>query len=70
MFGTDQLAFLARQVGMFSLLPLSVAQETALTRDHGLHVVQGGRINVARLGDEDARWLVDAVCRSMSRPSP
>lgn len=69
MFGTDQLAYLGRQVGMFSLLPLSLAQETALTRAHGIHVVQGGRINVARLGDEDVRWLVDAVCRIMSRPS-
>lgn len=68
-FGTNQLAYLGRQVGMFSLLPLSLAQETALTRDHGIHVVQGGRINVARLGDEDVRWLVDAVCRIMSSPS-
>ncbi|PJE26395.1 aromatic-amino-acid transaminase [Pseudooceanicola antarcticus] len=69
MFGTDRLAYLGRQVGMFSLLPLSVAQEAALTRDHGIHVVQGGRINVARLGDEDVRWLVEAVCRILSDPS-
>ncbi|WP_281172028.1 aminotransferase class I/II-fold pyridoxal phosphate-dependent enzyme [Leisingera aquimarina] len=69
MFGTHRLAYLGRQVGMFSLLPLSVAQEIALPQDHGIHVVEGGRINVAHLGDEDVRWLVDAVCRIMSRPS-
>ncbi|WP_264212265.1 hypothetical protein [Leisingera thetidis] len=69
MFGTHRLAFLGRQVGMFSLLPLGVAQEIALTQDHGIHVIEGGRINVARLGNEDVRWLVGAVCGIMSRPS-
>ena len=52
---------------MFSLLPLNGAQETALTRDHGIHVVKGGRINVARLSDEDVSWLVKAICRLMSK---
>ncbi len=61
-FGTERLSYLGRQVGMFSLLPLSLAQEAALTRDHGIHVVQGGRINVARLGESDVQWLVKAVC--------
>ena len=60
-YGTAQLAYLGGQVGMFSLLPLTEAQETALTRDHGIHVVQGGRINVARLGDGDVPWLIRAV---------
>lgn len=60
-YGTGQLAYLGGQVGMFSLLPLIEAQETALTRDHGIHVVQGGRINVARLGDGDVPWLIRAV---------
>lgn len=60
-YGTGQLAYLGGQVGMFSLLPLTEAQETALTRDHGIHVVQGGRINVARLGDGDVPWLIRAV---------
>jgi aspartate/tyrosine/aromatic aminotransferase len=60
-YGTGQLGYLGGQVGMFSLLPLTEAQETALTRDHGIHVVQGGRINVARLGDGDVPWLIRAV---------
>ncbi|WP_420005984.1 aromatic amino acid transaminase [Arenibacterium sp. LLYu02] len=61
-FDTERLSYLGRQVGMFSLLPLDATQEAALIRDHGIHVVQGGRINVARLGDGDVGWLVKAVC--------
>lgn len=59
-FHGDALAFLARQSGMFSLLPLDEAQETALTRDHGIHVVKGGRVNVARLRGADIAKLVGA----------
>lgn len=69
MLGSDRLAYLGQQVGMFSLLPLSAAQEQTLTQDHGIHVVQGGRINVARLGDEDVQWLVNAVCGILSKTS-
>jgi len=61
MFGTDELAYIARQSGMFSLLPLTKAQEAALTRDHGIHVVQGGRANIARLGAGDIAKLIGAI---------
>ncbi|MCI5096909.1 MAG: aromatic amino acid transaminase [Rhodobacteraceae bacterium] len=60
-FGTDQLAYIARQSGMFSLLPLTETQETALTHDHGIHVVKGGRVNVARLGADDITKLIGAI---------
>lgn len=59
--GTNQLAFIGKQSGMFSLLPLTDAQETALTRDHGNHVVKGGRVNVARLGADDITKLIVAI---------
>lgn len=59
--GTDQLSYIANQSGMFSLLPLSENQEVALTRDHGIHVVKGGRVNVARLRQDDMPMLVTAV---------
>lgn len=61
MLGTDKLAYIAEQSGMFSLLPLTEAQETALTRDHGIHVVKGGRVNVARLGPNDIAKLIGAI---------
>ncbi|WP_122073854.1 aromatic amino acid transaminase [Pseudophaeobacter sp. EL27] len=60
-FDTDRLAYIAKQSGMFSLLPLTEAQETALTRDHGIHVVKGGRVNVARLGESDITKLIGAI---------
>lgn len=59
-FGSDSLSYLAGQLGMFSLLPLTDPQETALTREHGIHVVKGGRINVARLRASDIPDLIRA----------
>ncbi len=60
-FNRDDLSYLAGQTGMFSLLPLTASQEEALTRDHGIHVVKGGRVNVARLGTNDIPVLIKAV---------
>lgn len=59
-FGRNDLGFLARQSGMFSLLPLTESQETALTQKHGIHVVKGGRVNVARLAANDIPVLIRA----------
>ncbi|ASP35225.1 aromatic amino acid transaminase [Labrenzia sp. VG12] len=56
----DTLAFLGGQSGMFSLLPLDSDQERALTRDHGIHVVKGGRVNVARLNGATIPKLIEA----------
>ncbi len=61
LFGTGTLAYIGSQSGMFSLLPLTDAQETILTRDHGIHVVKGGRVNVARLGAYDIEKLIRAI---------
>lgn len=60
-FGRKELGYLAQQSGMFSLLPLTEAQEAQLTKKHGIHVVQGGRVNVARLADVDIPKLIRAV---------
>lgn len=61
MYGTELLSYFAGQSGMFSLLPLTELQEAALTRDYGIHVVKGGRVNVARLGPDDIATLITAV---------
>ncbi|MEP3234047.1 MAG: aromatic amino acid transaminase [Hyphomicrobiales bacterium] len=66
-FGTDTLSYIAEQSGMFSLLPLTKPQEIALTRDHGIHVVSGGRVNLARLSPEDISKLTNAVHDVMLR---
>ena len=54
----DTLGYIRTQSGMFSLLPITAEQERALTRDH---VVQGGRVNVARLKPEDISTLIQAT---------
>ena len=59
--GTNQLAHIAKQSGMFSVLPLTEAQEVALTRDHGIYVVKGGRVNAARLRADDMTKLIVAI---------
>lgn len=65
-FRSDQLAYIAQQSGMFSLLPLTEAQEVGLTRDYGIHVVKGGRLNVARLGADDVKKLIRAISETTS----
>lgn len=59
-FGRCELGYLADQSGMFSLLPLTPQQEAALTQIHGIHVVKGGRVNVARLAEGDIPHLIRA----------
>ena len=59
-FGRNDLGYLAYQSGMFSLLPLTVDQEKVLTQNHGIHIVKGGRINVARLTANDIPHLIRA----------
>ena len=58
---TDTLGYIGTQSGMFSLLPITAEQERALTRDHGVHVVRGGRVNVARLKPDDISTLIKAT---------
>jgi aspartate/tyrosine/aromatic aminotransferase len=67
-FDRSDLGYLAHQSGMFSLLPVTADQEAALTRDHGIHVVQGGRVNLARLGEKDIKPLLRAV-HKVTHPS-
>ena len=57
----DTLGYIGTQSGMFSLLYITAEQERALTRDHGIHVVQGGRVNIARLKPEDISTLIQAT---------
>ena len=57
----DILGYIGTQSGMFSLLPITAEQEHVLTRDHGIHVVQGGRVNVARLKPDDIATLINST---------
>ncbi len=56
-----RLAFLSRQRGMFSQLPITPAAVTALRHDHGIYMAGSGRINLAGLQAADAGIFVDAL---------
>ncbi|HKX92833.1 MAG TPA: amino acid aminotransferase [Sphingomicrobium sp.] len=60
-----RLAFIGRQYGMFSMLPLSKAQVLKLREEHAIYLADSGRFNVVGLGDAQidrfAAAVVDAL---------
>lgn len=56
-----RLAFLSRQRGMFSQLPIAPVAVAALRRDHGIYMAGSGRINLAGLQVAEAGTFVDAL---------
>jgi len=56
-----RLAFIGRQYGMFSMLPLSVEQVLKLREDHGIYMADSGRFNVVGLGDHEIDRFIAAV---------
>jgi aspartate aminotransferase len=55
------LAGIDRQRGIFRMLPLTPEQTERLGRDHGIHMAQSGRINIAGLKRGDAPRLARAL---------
>ncbi len=56
-----RLAFLSRQRGMFSQLPITPETVATLRRDHGIYMAGSGRINLAGLQVADAGIFVHAL---------
>lgn len=56
----QDFSFIRDQQGMFSFSGLSDAQVEALREQHGIYVVQGGRINVAGLTPKNLDRVCDA----------
>jgi aromatic-amino-acid transaminase len=57
----QRLAFLAREQGMFSTLPLSKEQITRLREEHAVYMAGSGRINIAGLQVADVPTFVAAL---------
>ena len=55
------LAGIERQRGIFRMLPLTPEQTERLGCDHGIHMAQSGRINLAGLKRGDAPRLAQAL---------
>ena len=55
------LAFIATQNGMFSMLPLSPAQVLSLREEHAIYMADSGRFNILGLADDAVDRFVAAV---------
>ncbi|HEY7005538.1 MAG TPA: amino acid aminotransferase [Sphingomicrobium sp.] len=60
-----RLAFIGRQFGMFSMLPLSKEQVLKLREDHAIYMAESGRFNVVGMGDAQIDRFIAAVVGAM-----
>jgi aromatic-amino-acid transaminase len=60
-----RLAFIGRQFGMFSMLPLSREQVLKLREDHAIYMADSGRFNVVGMGDGQIDRFTAAVVEAM-----
>ena len=60
-----RLAFIGRQFGMFSMLPLSPEQVLKLRRDRAIYMAESGRFNIVGMGDGQIDRFIAAVIEAM-----
>jgi aromatic-amino-acid transaminase len=60
-----RLAFIGRQFGMFSMLPLSKEQVLKLREDHAIYMADSGRFNVVGMSDAAIERFITAVVEAM-----
>ena len=60
-----RLAYIADQFGMFSMLPLDVAQVRALRDTHAIYMADSGRFNVLGMADHALDRFIAAVIEAM-----
>jgi aromatic-amino-acid transaminase len=60
-----RLAFIGRQFGMFSMLPLSKEQVLKLRSDEAIYMAESGRFNVVGMGDGQLDRFIAAVVGAM-----
>jgi aspartate/tyrosine/aromatic aminotransferase len=60
-----RLAFIGRQYGMFSMLPLSREQVLKLRDDHAIYMADSGRFNVVGMGDGEIDRFIAAVVEAL-----
>ena len=61
-----RLAYIGRQYGMFSMLPLSPQQVLKLRQDHAIYMADSGRFNVVGMGDDQIDRFTAAVAEAMN----
>jgi aromatic-amino-acid transaminase len=61
-----RLAFVGRQFGMFSMLPLDLGQVKALRQEHGIYMADSGRFNVLGMADDALDRFIAAIVEAMN----
>ena len=61
-----RLAYIAGQYGMFSMLPLDLAQVHALREGHAIYMADSGRFNVLGMADDALDRFIAAVIGAMN----
>ena len=56
-----RLAYIGKQFGMFSLLPLTKEQVLKLRADHGIYLAESGRFNIVGMADHQVDRFIAAV---------
>jgi aromatic-amino-acid transaminase len=59
--GDPRIAYIGRQYGMFSMLPLSKEQVLKLRSDEAIYMAESGRFNVVGMGDDQIDRFIGAV---------
>ena len=62
-----RLAYIARQFGMFSMLPLSKEQVVKLRSDESIYMADSGRFNVVGMGDSQLDRFTSAIVDALGR---
>jgi len=60
-----RLAFIGRQFGMFSMLPVSKEQVLKLREDHAIYMADSGRFNVVGMSDVQIGRFIAAVAGAL-----
>jgi aspartate/tyrosine/aromatic aminotransferase len=60
-----RLAFIGRQYGMFSMLPLSPEQVLKLRKDDAIYMADSGRFNVVGMGNDQIDRFIAAVAGAL-----
>ena len=60
-----RLGYIGRQLGMFSMLPLSKEQVLRLRSDHAIYMAESGRFNVVGMSDEALDRFIAAVVEAL-----
>lgn len=64
--GNQAFDFIEQHKGMFSVLGTNAEQISRLKEEFGIYIVDGGRMNIAGLGEKDVPYLAESLAKVVS----